>query len=69
MAEVLNALSNLFTLLFVVTSMLSMGLALPSARPRLTNTWAKPWRVSLVSPSPVPCSTTTPMSGHVLDRL
>ncbi|HEY7342624.1 MAG TPA: bile acid:sodium symporter [Ktedonobacterales bacterium] len=28
MAEFLNALSNLFTLLFVVTSMLSMGLAL-----------------------------------------
>jgi arsenite transporter len=28
MAEFLNALSNLFTLLFVVTSMLSMGLVL-----------------------------------------
>lgn len=35
MAASLNALSNLFTLLFVVTSMLSMGLALPSTRLRL----------------------------------
>lgn len=33
MAEFLNALSNLFTLLFVVTSMLSMGLALARTQP------------------------------------